>query len=76
MKNPHVLGIFNENHVQRKKMTHFGRFWVKEPRHSEIIFAKKRYISYRSTRLSLTLTLGSQRKSDYDFCIVSPRCSA
>ena len=30
-------------------MTYFGRFWVKDPRHSETISDEKCYI-YRSTR--------------------------
>ena len=29
----------------QKKMAHFRRFWAKELRHSETIFAKKRYTS-------------------------------
>ena len=33
----------NENHAQ--KMAHFRRIGAKEPRHSETIFAKKRYTS-------------------------------
>ena len=33
----------NENHA--KEMSYFRRFLVKDPRHSETIFAKKRYTS-------------------------------
>ena len=29
----------------RKKMVDLRRFWAKEPHHSEIIFAEKRYTS-------------------------------
>ena len=43
MKKP-VAGVHNENRVQ-KKMFISDDFWVKERRHSENTFAKKRYTS-------------------------------
>ena len=43
MKNRMAQG-HNENH-HAKKGAYFRRFCVKEPRHSETIFAKKRYTS-------------------------------
>ena len=44
MTNP-MAYVHNENHAQQKKGAYFRRFWVKELRHSETIFAKKRYTS-------------------------------
>ena len=39
--------VHNENHAPKKIMAYylffFRRFWVKELRHSQTIFAKKRY---------------------------------
>ena len=45
---------YNENHAKGLLFISFRRFWVKEPRRSETIFAKKRYTLYlyRSTRIS------------------------
>ena len=41
----YVGAVHHENHAKKKKcfFFFFRRFWVKEPRRSENIFAKKRY---------------------------------
>ena len=48
MKYPKGLGTQHGNHAKNKNgllFFFFQRFWVKEPRHAEKIFAKKRYAS-------------------------------
>ena len=48
-----MASVHDENHEKNKwpiNSFFFRRFWVKEPRRSEIIFAKKKVYLYRSTR--------------------------
>ena len=42
MNESHGLGSTRRKYV-KTKMVYFRRFWVEELRHSETIFAKKRY---------------------------------
>ena len=36
-----LRGVQRESRTRRKKIADFGRFWVKEPRHSDTILDEK-----------------------------------
>ena len=46
----HTAQVYNENHAKING-AYFLRFWIKEARHAESIFAKKRYTSIIITRV-------------------------
>ena len=48
--------INNENHHAKLRGRIFRRFWVKEPRHSENISAKKVVYLYRRVKSSIQVT--------------------
>ena len=43
MKHPMAWVIERKSYTQKKNVVFFRRFWVKEPRHSETVIARKRY---------------------------------